>query len=296
MSYVGTPTAFQFDEVAAGVGLIAPGAAVQVGDTIFFWSRKGFYALTAGQKLTPIGANKVDSFANTDLDKSYTHHMYAAADPTSQQIHFLYPGAGSVGGEPNRRLVFDTTTGNWSLIIENLALLWTTAGSVIDLDDPGVTNPNPPPPFTQRPGDPYDLDAPDPVSFDDPRWVGDAWALAAFSPSFRNGFFDGATQRAQLETTEYAFNQNGRARLHGFRPLVEIGGGTGEVTAEVGTRNSLTENVVWGPILPTSRDMRIYTRTNARYHRIRFNLTGEWDHIMGWEMEDRDLKMGEGRG
>ena len=123
-----------------------------------------------------------------------------------------------------------------------------------------------------------------------------AWALAAFSPDFRNGFFDGATQRAQIETPEYAFNQNGRARLHGFRPLIEIAGTGGVVTAEVGTRNSLSESVVWGPILSTSRDMRIYTRTNARYHRIRFNMTGEWDHAMGWEMEERDLKMGEGRG
>jgi hypothetical protein len=294
MTYIGAPAAFQFDNVAPDIGLIAPGAAVQVGDTIFFWSQKGFYALTAGQKLTPIGANKIDQFAATDLDANYTYRISAAADPKSQQIHFLYPGAGNLGGEPNRRFVFDTSTANWSLVIERLALLWTTAGTAIDLDDQGITNPSPPPTFLERPGDPYDLDAPDPVSFDDPRWVGSSWGIAAFNSAFMSGFFDGANMRAQIETAEFAFNQNGRARLQGFRPLIEMGGGI--ITAEVGTRNSIADSVVWGPILSTSRDLRIYTRTNARYHRIRFNMTGQWDHAMGWEMEDRDLKMGEGRG
>jgi len=263
------------------VGLIAPGAAVQVGDTIFFWSQKGFYAITAGSKLTPIGANKVDLFAAVDLDKSYTFKISAASDPRSQQIHFLYPGPGNLGGEPNRRLVFDTATGGWSLIIESLALIWSTAGTSIDLDAAETL-----------PGDPEDLDADEPVSFDDPRWVGGAFALAAFNPTFQSGFFNGSNLAAEIETPEYAFNANGRASLQGFRPLIE--GGT--LTAYVGSRNALSENVVWGPLLTTGRDLKIYTRTNARYHRIRFEMAGDWDHAMGWEIEDRDLRMGEGRG
>ena len=47
-TFVGTPVVFQFDEVISDVGLIAPGAAVQLGDRIYFLSEKGFYELVAG--------------------------------------------------------------------------------------------------------------------------------------------------------------------------------------------------------------------------------------------------------
>src|SRR5690606_21470558 len=41
MSFVGAPTAFEFDEVLPGIGTIAPGAAVRFGDSVFFLSSRG---------------------------------------------------------------------------------------------------------------------------------------------------------------------------------------------------------------------------------------------------------------
>ena len=282
MTFIGAPVVFQFDEVQPDIGLIAPGAAVQVGDMIYFWSQKGFFALKSGSQMIPIGANKIDLFAATDLDQNYSFKISAAADPKSQKVHFLYPGPGNVGGEPNKRLVFDVATGNWSVVDESLSLIWHTAGVSIDLE------------VAASPGDPLDLDAAGAgdVSFDDPRWIGTAYSLAAFNSIWESGFFNGENLRGEIITAEYSFNPNGRASLQGVRPLVE--GGT--VTAQVGSRNSLGAAVDYSAVAPTSRDLTIYFRKNARYHRIRFYLEGDWDHAMGFEIEDRDLRMVEGRG
>ena len=280
MTFIGAPVVFQFDEVQPDIGLIAPGAAVQVGDTIYFWSQKGFFSLKAGSQLTPIGANKIDLFAAVDLDQNYSFKISAAADPQSQKIHFLYPGPGNVGGEPNKRLVFDVGTGKWSTVDEELSLLWTTAGISVDLEVPA------------SPGDPLDLDAPNPISFDDPRWIGGAYSLAAFNKLWAHGYFAGDNLTGEIITAEYSFNPNGRASLQGVRPLVE--GGT--ITAQIGTRNTLGGTVQFGSVLPASRDLTIYCRENARYHRIRFYFEGDWDHAMGFEVEDSDLRMVGGRG
>lgn len=280
MTFIGSPAVFQFDEVQPDIGLIAPGAAVQVGDTIYFWSQKGFYALKAGSQLTPMGANKIDLYAAKDLDQNYAFRISAAADPKSQKIHFLYPGPGNVGGLPNKRLVFDLATGNWSNVDETLTLVWATAGVSVDLE------------VAATPGDPMDLDAPDPVSFDDPQWIGTSYALSAFDQTYQSGFFNGANLRGEIVTAEYAFNPNGRTSLQGFRPLIE----GGSIVAQVGSRNSLGEVVSYGALLPTSRDLTIYPRVNARYHRIRFYFDGDWDHAMGFEIEDRMLRPVEGRG
>lgn len=280
MTYIGAPAVFQFDETVPGVGLIAPGACAQVGDTIYFWSAKGFFALTAGSQLDAIGAEFVDDFLKRDLDSNYLSKISAAADPRTHHVHFLYVGSDNQGGEPNRRAVYDTTTGNWSVVDEELSLLWSTQGIGVDLDS------------AEAPGDPLDLDDPEEVSFDDPRWIGDSKALAAFGPDFASGFFDGANLTGEIETAEIAFNPNGRSMLTRFRPLIE--GGT--ITARVGVRNSLNDAVSFGPTVSMRNDGSMVTRNNARYHRVRFFLADDWDHAIGWEAEPRDIRRVEGRG
>ena len=62
MSYVGVPLVFQFDKIADNLGAFAPKSVASYGNMVFFLAQDGFYKLTGGQQLTPIGNARVDNF------------------------------------------------------------------------------------------------------------------------------------------------------------------------------------------------------------------------------------------
>ena len=280
MTFAGAPVVWQFDEVLPGIGVIAPGAAAQDGEVIYFLSSKGFFALERGTAATPIGIGRVDEFVRRDLDLGYLHRMSTVADPHSKRVFWGYPGTGNVGGRPNRIMVYDRAQNRWSIIDQEHELLWSGGGTGVTLDSPAAI------------GDPLNIDDPDAdVSFDDPRWVGGAPFISAFDANFAAGAFNGPVRDGLLLTKEFVFSE-GRTQLNGFRARIQ--GGT--VTARVGTRNSLGENVVYGPVLTARPEQRFTTRANARYHHFELTLSGEWQHAIGLEIGKNDLRSGGVRG
>lgn len=277
MTWTGAPTVFQFDEVLPGIGLIAPGAAVRFGDTVYFLSERGFIALQAGSQATPIGANKIDRTVLADLDTGHLDRINAVADPTGQRVFWAYPGQGNVGGRPNKIMAFDTALGRWSEIEAETELLWRATGDATTLEN-----------LDSISASLDDL----PASLDSKLWQGGAAQLAAFDDAYKSGFFSGSAMAARIETKEFEIHAGHRTRLNAFRSLVE--GGT--VTAQVGTRNRQADAVSWGASLSQSASGRFTTRANARYHRFGFDLTGDWTQAIGMQIEPTEAKKGECRG
>ena len=56
---------------------------------------------------TPIGREVIDQTFLADIDTAYFNRVSAVKDPDTQRIRILYPGAGNVGGVPNKELVYD---------------------------------------------------------------------------------------------------------------------------------------------------------------------------------------------
>lgn len=277
MTFVGAPVVFQFDEVLPNVGLIAPGAAAQDGDVIYFLSDRGFFALVNGAQANPIGSGIVDEFVLNDLDKGNLNRISATNDPTSKRIFWAYPGAGNLDGRPNKIVVYDRVFNKWAIIEEDVELIWRAGGTGTTLDALDSISGS--------------IDALG-VSLDSSRWVGGAPELGAFDQLFQSGFFDGDPKVGTIETGEIDFHDGGRARLNGFRPIVD----GGSFTAQVGTRNSQSDAVTFGPSLTPRPEGRIPTRSNARYHRFRFTLSGEWTHAVGIQIDPDDIKRSGRRG
>lgn len=277
MSYVGAPTWFQIDEVVPGIGLLAPGAATRLGDTVYFLSENGFVALSNGTGAKFIGSGRVDRFIAENLDSAFLHRVSAVADPRAGRIAWAYPGPGNTNGRPNRIIIYDAKLDKWALVEKEVELLWRAAATGVSLEGLDAFS-----------SSIETLDA----SLDSSQWKGGAPEFAAFDTDNKSGFFTGSPMPAEIETKETEINRESVTMLNGFRPLVD--GGT--VTARVASRNRQSDPVTKTAELSMRATGRITARVRARYHRIIMSITGEWRDAIGVQVEARDARRAGRRG
>lgn len=278
MAYVGSPTVFQFDEVLPGIGTIAPTSVIRDGDVVYFWSERGIFALDSGTRARPIGANKVDNFVLSDLDQANSDRISGMVDVANNRILWTYPGADNSGGTPNRILAYDVTLDRFTVIEKDVELIYRAAGVATSMDSLDSSFPN--------------LDEMS-VSLDDKSFKGGVSVLGAFDTSFRAGTFSGSNLTATLDTKEMELTPGRTTRLNAFRPVVD-GGGT--ITARIGARNRQDETVSFGNTLSLRDSGRFTARSNARYHRFRLILSGDWSHAIGVQLDPSEVQRGGHRG
>jgi len=270
MSYVGTPAIWQFDEVAQGTGLIAPDLAAQDGDLIYFLSPSGFMVLQDGSRVEPIGSSKVDRFVLDDIDTAYLDRCSSVVDNKSHRVYFSYPGSGASAGLANKMVVYDYSLGRWSYSEQDTEqlLIAATSGYTLDGLDSYST----------------DLDSIT-ISLDDPSWTGGRAQLGKIDSAHKLAFFTGSAMSATLETTEIQLTPGRRTMLSTVRPLVD-GGST---TIQVAHRNIQSATESWNSAITPNANGRASIRKNARYHRMRANLSGSWTHAQGVEIEGKAM-------
>ena len=135
MQFVGSPTIFQIDETIPGVGSLAPGGVVRMGERVYFPSEHGFVEVAGGAQHRFIGAGRIDAFFRDDFDLDYSYRMSSVADPTSNKIFWLYAGSGSVAGRPNKMLVYDVVLDKWGYFELDLEMIWRSGGAAATLED-----------------------------------------------------------------------------------------------------------------------------------------------------------------
>ena len=130
------------------------------------------------------------------------------------------------------------------------------------------------------------------ISLDDNAFKSLSSQIAGFSSDFKLGFFSGANKTATLETAESQLNEGYMTALNAFSPMVD--GAT--VTANIGSRNRLSDAVTWGSDLTQSSSGRFTVRANAKYHRFRLSVTGDsWLDAIGVQIDQPDAPRGSKR-
>jgi hypothetical protein len=271
MTYVGAPVIFQFDEVAHNRGVLAEGSVASFESTTFFLDTDGFYALTNGGQVTPIGDQKVDKTFWRKVNQSFLHRISAAIDPISKLYVLAYPTQESVDGTPNRLLIYNWTSGRWSEAEVDVELIYRSlsgASETLDsLDDVSAS-----------------LDALG-FSLDSRVWTGGLILLSAFDPLHRLALFTGASLPATVETGEAQLFPGRRALVTSVRPIVD--GST--PTVRLGVRNRTVDPVQWGADAASNAFGECPVRSSGRYHRARLALPagGGWEHLQGLEFTAR---------
>ena len=273
MEYIGTPLIFTFNKIG-NVGCFAPRSISTFGNTIYFLSQDGFYALQGGQDLVPIGSGKINNtFFNDFVAKPES--IFSAIDPNNSIVVWSYRGSGSTGsaGVNNKLLVYNYSVGRWATG-SGLDLYFINTASqeafntLESLDTLGNLD-----------GLPRSLDS----FFYDEGVVG----LAGFSADKKFGKFLGSSLSATVDTTEFEGFENKRSTLINARPIVDVNGENTTVTITPITRSSQINSVTEGTAVTVRDSGDCPLRATSRYHRLRVNVTGNFSTLSGVDVEAR---------
>ena len=271
MEYVGTPLIFQFNKIADNIGAFAPKSVASYGNMVFFLAQDGFYKLTGGQQLTPIGNAKVDNFFFEDLS-SNLDGITSAVDPNNSIVVWSYRGSGATGTTNNKLLIYNYAVDKWStgsgqdlqFIASASQEAFTTLESLDVL------------------GDLDNL----PKSLDSYFYKEGIVGLAGFNSANKFGKFIANSLSATVDTTEFEGAKGKRSTLINCRPIVD-GTTNTSVTITPITRQSQLDTTTTGSAVSTNDTGTCPLRSTSRYHRIRVSVTGNFNTMSGVDIEAR---------
>lgn len=271
MEYVGTPLIFQFNKIADNIGAFAPKSVASYGNMVFFLAQDGFYKLTGGQQLTPIGNGKVDNFFFNDLS-SNLDGITSAVDPNNSIVVWSYRGSGATGTTNNKLLIYNYAVDKWSTgsgqDLEFIASASQEAFTTLEsLDVLG------------------DLDNL-PKSLDSYFYKEGIVGLAGFNSANKFGKFIANSLSATVDTTEFEGAKGKRSTLINCRPIVD-GTTNTSVTITPITRQSQLDTTTTGTAIDTNDTGTCPLRSTSRYHRIRVKVTGNFNTMSGVDIEAR---------
>lgn len=275
MTFTGGAFIFQFDDRVVGKGCSVAESIITVEGKHFFLSDDGFYKLEQGG-LTPIGMGKIDKWFLEDFDLNQAHLMTVAADPRETLIYWQYVSKSAVTGVPDKKLIYNYHTGEWTTadagpatyIFNSVSLPWTIDQLAAFGSLDGV-----------------------PASFDDPIWAGGTNMLWGMSATGSVYSFGGAAMELSVETREVQAssvipNETGAdmAIMNAARPLFE--GGSAIARIQVGTRDLPNKDVVWTQLKECNPETGFaYVRTRSRYQRFRISISGEFTKAFGVQID-----------
>ena len=274
MSYVGTPLIFRFDKISENVGAFCDKSIVAFGSMIFFLAQDGFYMLSGGQKLVPIGNGKIDNFFYDDLS-SNLDGICSAIDPNNSIVVWSYRGSDATS----------TTTINNKLIIYNYSVDKWSTGSGLDLQFISTASQEA---FTTVEsldvlGNLDNL----PKSLDSYFYGEGIVGLAGFNSENKFGKFIATSLSATVDTTEFEGVEGRRSSIINVRPIVDSEEDSATVTVTPITRASQLDNISVGTAVATQDSGDCPIRSNSRYHRIRVSVTGNFKTMSGVDIEAR---------
>ena len=266
-TYVGSPLIFRFDEVARNVGCYSSGSVARYQNMTFFLASDGMYVFD-GQSCQPIGVEQVDKTLLDDLNTSYLNRISSTIDPINKLYMMAYPSTGSTDGTPNRIVVYSWVTQRWTFISQNLEFLFNhmTAGYTLEaLDALGTLETLP-------------------YSLDSIAWQGGLSALACITTDHKIARFTGNAKTARFITGESQIVTDARAFVRSLRPLVQ-GNSATIISAYIGGRDRLIDDVTWTAASALNATGTCPVRSNARYHRLKLEVAGGFDRVMGSDVE-----------
>ena len=269
MDYVGTPLIFQFSKVADNIGAFIPKSVVSFGSDIFFLAQDGFYKLSGGDTLVPIGNGRIDDYFYNDLS-SDLDGVSSAIDPNNSVAVWSYRGSGADGTNDinNKLLIYNYSVDKWATG-SGLSIQFISSGSQEAFDT------------LEKLDVLGDLDAL-PKTLDSYYYSSGVYGLAGFNSEKKFGKFLGGSLPATIDTTEFQGAKNSRSAITNVRPIVDAKTSSSvTVTVTPITRNTQIESIAVGSPVSIQSNGDCPMRSSSRYHRLRVKTTGNFLTMSG---------------
>lgn len=273
-TYIGAPYVYQFQDIVIGKGCTVPESVVSIENRHFFLSDDGFYCLQGGN-LTNVGFGKINSWFLDDFDINQAHLMTTAVDPRKTLVYWSYVSKDAVTGTPDKLLILNYATGEWSTADATTAFLFNAISLPVTIDQLDE--------FASS----FDTLG---ISFDDPAWAGGASLLWGMDTTGNVYAFSGPALPLQVETPELSLAKNlpndsqaDIASVSAIRPLFN---GEGTARVQVGTRSLQNSTMVFGSLIEANPETGFcYARSKSRYHRFRMTLYDDWSQAFGIQID-----------
>ncbi len=258
---------FTFSRVLKERGCISPYGFVTVGNTLYFSSEDGFYALL-GQQVFTIGQDKVNEWfqLNSDIARRGLVQCVSANRP-----YVFWAYYGTAGGQAYDKIVlFDWSQQKWARGSVSACVWAVLATTGLDLDTDGA-----------EPGD--SLADSTALSLDSAAYIGGRPVVGAIDASGYLSSLGGPNLQATLETAEMHLVPGYRAFVSSVYPIGDVADGT----IATSTRERLQDTPVWGSPVPLEITGSAAVYSSARLHRFRYVLPagGVWTHAQGTQVE-----------
>lgn len=132
--YIGAPVVFSFQTYSRNLGLITPGAAVQVGSYVYFLSNQGFF-YTDGANVVPIGTSSdnssgIDGWFWANVNPAALGNISASYDAQKRCVFFAIPAGSNTN--PDTLLIFNVLSGMWTRGAVATQIIWRDSDGSID--------------------------------------------------------------------------------------------------------------------------------------------------------------------
>lgn len=257
MSYIGSPLFFQFDAISRNLGCNTAGSVTQYGANTYFLADDGFY-MCDGTNVMNIGNDKVDEYFYDNMALAQQETISAAVDPVRNIVVWNYPN--NNGGRS--LLIYNWLVKKWSSADTNSEYIVSLASSTIALE--GL--------------DAYGTIDTLPASLDSRIWSGGKFLFGG-ADGAKIITFTGQNSTANITVGEMEFGYN--SVVTNARAQVD----NGAVTMAIASRRELDDAVNYSATVTQNSDGRCPLRSYGRYHRIRVNPTGTWNHAISIDVD-----------
>ncbi len=250
VTYIGGEQVFQFDQIENSKGTPFLKSVVSFGRFWYYISGSGEIYQTDGVTCEPISTDKVTRYFITTYAGALgtPDRTFGAVDPRRRLIFWCYKAASE--NNATRILTYHIDSGHFTHCEQDLNCLLGYDG---------------------------DLAA-----------IGDTLPFWAFTTSHAGRQFDGTPGTAVITTSEVELNPGGRTHVEGVKPFVTLKAGvTPTITVALGTRDDQDDDSVsyTSESTPHSRTGFAGFRSDARYHRSRVTITGDFKDATGIQFQ-----------
>lgn len=246
VTYIGGEEVFQFDEIEGSHGCYFPNSVVRAGAGWYYISEAGF-CFTDGVQSRNIGLNRVnDEFWEFSPGGNDEASRNRVRGAIDPKESLIYWSLSTSSGHTTRLITYNYESDKFTSCLQNMNCLLTSRETL--------------PTITAR------------------RMIG-------FSTAHAMREFDGTPGTATFTTGEFELNPGGRTFVQGVKPLIE-GAVTVSASVLVAARNSLDASVTFQTASAiNSRTGFAGLRSDARYHRARVSVAGNFSNITGLEFQ-----------